>query len=151
MAAHDIVLRGALCALFLVSTSALAAPRPWMKRDNPDTLGYNATIGASCPEFDIDDVVRGVFIRAQVTPLSFNQTPDLFLDVVLECGIPDSGTPMYIYALQVNFRTHRGDYTMVFPHPFGIFGREDRDGLRRVVRERVEDAMTSYVEAQARF
>ncbi len=70
-----------LC-LVLLSYSACAEPKPWMKQPNPNDLGLFASVARSCPftEEALVNRIEGEFLRARVKPtksLAFNLTVNI--------------------------------------------------------------------------
>jgi hypothetical protein len=139
-----------ICALLAgLPLSARADPQPWMKRENPDTLGLYTQIYATCIQFDITDLVRGVLSRHRLTPASFLKTADLWLDVQLHCI--DSDTAVRSFLLSIEFHTLDHGPEMSYSTPYGGFGQSDVDGIQLYVRDRIDDAITDYLKAQTIF
>jgi hypothetical protein len=139
------------CACF--TQAAHADPQPWMKRNDPDTLGVSVEVQVlkECASFDIDDVVRGVLIRARLKPVEFTQTPDLWLRVILQCYPPRE--QRYLYILKIDFGTYKGASLRYYPDDYGSgsFDAADAESIERAVHDGVERAITDYLEAQTKF
>lgn len=139
-----------ICTLLAgFSESVLADPQPWMKREKPETLGLYAQVHSACVQFDIYDLVRNVLVRHRMTPVSFLETADLWLDVQLHCI--DSGTAVRSYLLNIEFHTIGHGPEMSFSIPYGGFGRSDITGIRLQVRDRVDIAISDYLKAQTLY
>ena len=143
--------RYAITSLLLVGLSATASaePQPWMKRENSKTLGLYTQVHPSCIQFDIADLVGTVLTRHRMTPVSFLETADLWLDVQLHCI--DSATAVRSFLLRVEFHTTDYGPEMSYSTHYGGFGRSDIDGIRLNLRDQVELAITEYLEAQTVF
>ena len=131
------------------SAGASADPQPWMKRENSETLGLYTQVHPTCIQFDIADLVSGVLTRHRMTPVSFLETADLWLDVQLHCI--DSANAVRSFLMRIEFHTTDNGPEMSYSTGYGGFGRSDIDGIRLYLRDQIEIAITDYLEAQARF
>jgi len=138
-----------LLVLVGFSTKASADPQPWMKRQNPNTLGLYTQVHPTCIQFDIADLVRGVLSRHHMTPVSLLETADLWLDVQLHCI--DNATAVRSFLLRIEFHTIDHGPEMSYSTGYGGFGRSDVDGIRLYLRDQVETAINDYLEAQTLF
>lgn len=143
--------RYATMLLMLVGFSAQvsAGPQPWMKRENPQTLGLYTQVHSTCINFDIADLVQGVLTQNRMTPVGFLDTADLWLDVQLHCI--DSDTAVRTFLLRIEFHTMDHGQEMSYTTAYGGFGRSDVDGIRLYLRDQVRTAITDYLESQASF
>ena len=138
-----------LLVLVGFSAGASADPQPWMKRENSKTLGLYTQVHSACIQFDIADLVSGVLTRHRMTPVSFLETADLWLDVQLHCI--DSANAVRSFLMRIEFHTIDHGPEMSYSTTYGGFGRSDINGIRLSLRDQVEIAITDYLEAQTLF
>lgn len=140
-----------IAVLCLISAvPAWAAPNLWMKRNNPDTLGYIAVLSKDCQPFDIDEVVRGVMTTARMKPVTPDHTPDLWIDVLVDCI--DNHEDLRSVSIDVTFETLKdGDFLSYSAVNYGNFGAMRREDVERCVYGAVEKAVRDYLEAQTKF
>jgi hypothetical protein len=140
-----------IAALCLVSAvPAQAAPNLWMKRSNPETLGYVAVMSKDCEPFDLDQVVRGIMIAARMKPVTPDHTPDLWIDVLVDCI--DNHENLRPVSIDVTFETLKdGDFVSYTAVNYGNFGTMRREDVQQSVYGAVEKAIRDYLEAQTKF
>lgn len=89
-------MRWILCAMLLLPAVVSAEPMSWMKRGNPNELGYLASVQPECPftQEQIVAVIEDEFLRARVKPMDWRSTPDLYLNLDVSClGRTAGGQP----------------------------------------------------------
>jgi hypothetical protein len=75
-----------LCAMLTVSFSVMAESQPWMKKDDPNSLGLYVDItGKDCPldRKELKDMVEGEYLRARIKPT--DDINDLNISINLLC------------------------------------------------------------------
>lgn len=74
-----------LCAMLTVSFSVMAESQPWMKKDDPNSLGLYVMVGKKCPfdEEDLRDMAEGEYLRARIKPT--DDINDLNITINLVC------------------------------------------------------------------
>lgn len=138
-----------LLVLAVFSARASADPQPWMKRKNSKTLGLYTQVHPACIQFDIADLVSGVLTRHRMTPVSFLETADLWLDVQVHCI--DSANAVRSFLMRIEFHTADHGPEMTYSTAYGGFGRSDINGIRLNLRDQVDIAIRDYLEAQTLF
>jgi hypothetical protein len=151
------IARGVAVLAFAFSAApALADPEPWMKRKDPDVLSYFVLLNDKCKTFDLDQVVRGVMVRARLMPnrlMENSKPPDkpihFWLGVLVNCI--DTGVDLRPTVINIRFGTDLQGELVEYSLDYGYFGNLGSNDLPRDVRDGVEHAVSDYIEAQTKF
>ena len=119
----------------------------FLKKDNPDELGYWAWASTSCPisTEDVKAIVTGVLIRSRIKPAQSLWASDpVYLNVSVICVKVEGNNP--VFSAAVNFGRR-------IPYPSVIFDATDHGTLgigpvstiKAAIKEGVEDAVTDYI------
>jgi hypothetical protein len=141
-------------ATVLLAVTASAQEKPWLKRENPETLLILASNGDECPTTldQMKGAVRRVIVRSRVTPVFAEDAPDQDalveppgLLVSVHCK-DDSDT----FQTLVEFIALEADREVRYElYGHGYFGNHggDAEYVLDAVMMGVQQAMADYVEA----
>lgn len=119
----------------------------FLKKDNPDELGYWAYASTNCPisTEDVKAIVTGVLIRSRIKPAQSSWASDpVYLNVSVSCVKLEGDNP--VFSTSINFGRR-------LPYPSVIFEEINHGGLgigsvsyiKAAIKEGVEAAVTDYI------
>ena len=111
----------------LICSAATADPRPWMKKENSETLHALIFVDDDCPlsKTEAKEIVEGVLIRSRLRPGMFPMSLDtLGFLVAIECVKLNSD--LYIYYIDTNFFLLA--FGRILQEPFPDYGRLGQGG-----------------------
>jgi len=135
--------------LLLLTTTALAEPQEWMKKENPNELGVVVGADPKCGPPGLESLVHGVLTRSRIRPVSVSDTPELYLSVAVACFEISTQEGLYSYTTKIHFGT-RGVQSvfMLYGFPdYGAVGVGGSDFIGNAVKSSVEEAITDYLHA----
>lgn len=149
------MLRPAIATLILLlGSQCYAAPKEWMKQDNPNELGtFTSVLSSDCSitSEELTQTVEGEFLRARIKPIV---TTSLHLTVELICINVESGsgsplgTAMYY---RVDFgKMKDGSFVNYDSGSYGnlmVAGKNGKQYQLDSVRNAVAKALTDYLKA----
>lgn len=140
--------------ILFAAFSAQAGEYPWLKQNNPNSLGLFTTIEGNCPfsTEEINSRIEGEFLRARIKP-----TKDLLMNLnveVLCLMTKNNGGQQQGYAVRTNMRfgTNKliyGDVNVQYDEPqFNILlvaGRDNKKYIIDSITNNASDAITEYL------
>ena len=146
-----------LCAMLTVSFSVMAESQPWMKKDDPNSLGLDVNLGKDCP-FDIKelrDMAEGEYLRARIKPTddrnSLHITISALCDNITMDGkhIGTSSAYTIDFSTRVNFPDYI-TYVDYIPDVFilintGTKNNEAKTYFLNDIKESLNIMITSYL------
>ena len=135
----------------LLCSAAIAEPQPWMKKENPDTLHFNAFAEPDCPfsNAELTDLVNGVLVRSRLRPGDYFDSEEVFgFSVVVGCLEKEPGSQFFIYNIDISFIRYLlgRNFTEIWPI-YGGFGQGIPDSIKGQVKASVESLITDYLQA----
>ena len=153
-------MRAILLVAFLAmsgqSTTVAAAELPkWyldaLKVDNPNQLAIYAEADGDCPitKNEMKEIISGVLIRSRVKPLTGDEWSihSLYFEVILNCFKKKPNEQLQIYALNAHFGNFSLNPPVWYQWPYRSFGRDEKEGLKSVIKSRAEEAITDFIKA----
>ena len=147
-----------LCAMLTVSFSVMAESQPWMKKDDPNSLGLYVMVGKKCPfdEEDLRDMAEGEYLRARIKPTGGITGLKITISALCQKVTMDGrniGTNA-AFTLDFSTRTEFPDLTIVRYGP-GVLSllnlsqnkMEAKTKFLTMIRDQLNLALTDYLKA----
>lgn len=119
----------------------------YLKADNPNELAISSTTESDCTITSdaLRQIVSGVLIRARVQPLTGDTLfkSKLYMEAKLHC-VETRGSPIFV--IQVISGSYDAPLPIVYPFSYIYIGMGDEEFIVSNIKDRVEAAVTDYIE-----
>ena len=133
----------------LLCSAATAEPKPWIRKEHPDTLYFTQFVHPDCPvsEAKLREEVNGVLIRSRIRPGDYyTSTEELGFYLLLNCW--EEQKPLVIFGLNVFFIRWLDGRPLIEFHPmYGMIGRGNEESIKEAIRGQTERLVTDYLQA----
>ena len=141
-----------MIVFLLIPVLAIGEPRPHLKKDNPNELGWLASAASECPMTDdeVAEVLKGVLIRSRIKPVPLTDGLGIYVDVV--CYGVNSST-QYAFSIDVDFvdKLQVEGWLVPIRYMYGdgydAIGIQNKEALMQATKDSVERAITDYLKA----
>lgn len=132
---------------------ALADPRPWMEKENPNELGVEAFSDSDYPmtSAEVEKEIGNVLVRSRIKP-SGNVFEYPRLRIVIQCMPSPNSTTFFTISLRIEFldvltsSDEKWQIARLGEEPAASYlMRGDKDYLKSTLREAVEDVIADYL------
>ena len=134
----------------LFCSAATAEPRPWMKKENPETLHF-VTVVQGCPHSDAEvrKIINGVLIRSRLRPGALGTSSEEPFGFALELScLATEDSDSFFYSLELRFMRLFIDRISLKAVPvYRQLGRGYRGAIEDRIRGGVEDLLADYLQA----